>query len=150
MREISYSKLLNEIEEILGKTKSIVVATCNKEKVTARTVNCVCDGINIYFITSKAYTKYKQLVKNHHIALAVNNIQIEGLAEILDHPMDNEYFTTLCEKDIDHDDYYKKYAHYKNSVLIKIKPCLITLYEGKGTYQYLNVREEKGYVKGKI
>lgn len=150
MREINYVELLNEIKEKLNKMKEIVVATCYKQRITARIVNCVCDGVNIYFITSKAYTKYKQIIKNPNVALAVNNIQIEGVAKVLGHPSvdENEHFISICRQDKDYYDYYNKYSNYKNSVLIKVKPNLITVYKGRGCYHYLNLVLEKGYKKG--
>lgn len=152
MRETSYTELLNEVIELLGNTQEIVVATSYKDRVTARMVYCICDGVNIYLITSKAYTKYKQIKKNKNIALSANNIQIEGIAEILGHPLDkeNEHFKVICEQDRDYIEHYKKYTKYKNSILIKVNPILITLYQGRGTYKYLNLQEKKGYKKGRI
>jgi len=151
MRETSYIELLNEVIEILRNTKEIVIATCHKGRVTARTVYCICDDVHIYFITSKAYTKYKQIKANPNIALSINNIQIEGEAEILGHPLDkeNDYFKAICEKNKDYIEYYKKYSNYKNSIVIKANPVLITLYNGKGSYKYINLQEKKGYKKGR-
>lgn len=152
MREINYIDLFNEVIEKLSGTKEIVVATCYKERVTARIVYCICDGINIYFITSKAYTKSKQIKMNPNVALSTNNIQIEGVAEILGHPSakENDYFKLICEQDAHYIEYYKKYSKYKNTILIKVNPSLITIYQGRGTYKYLNLLEKKGYKKGSV
>ena len=62
MKEIDFKELSNEIIDLLHNISEITVATCNSNKVTARTVYCMCDNLNLYFITSSAYTKYKQLI----------------------------------------------------------------------------------------
>jgi uncharacterized pyridoxamine 5'-phosphate oxidase family protein len=152
MREINYKDFFNEVVSILSHIREIVVATSLNERVTARTVYCICDDLNLYFITSKAYTKYKQICKNPNIALAINNIQMEGEAEILGHPSseENSFFKEICERDKDYMEYFNNYSKYKNTILIKVNPKLITVYKGKGAYKYLNLEEKKAYKKGRI
>ena len=152
MREINFQDFFNEVVSILSNVKEIIVATSFNDRVTARTVYCILDGINLYFITSKAYTKYKQIKRNSNIALATSNIQMEGEVEILGHPSCEEYsyFKEICERDKDYMDYFKHYSKYKNTILIKVNPKLITVYKGKGTYKYLNLDEKKAYKKGRI
>ena len=152
MKEINYKEFFYEVVSILSHIKEIVVATSYNERITASTVYCICDDLNLYFITSKAYTKYKQIKKNPNIALAINNIQIKGKVEILGHPSSegNNYFKEICERDKDYIEYYNNYSKYKNTILIKVNPMLITVYKGKGAYKYLNLEEKKAYKKGRI
>lgn len=151
MRDSNYTVLFMKIRKIFSKTKEIVISTSHKDKVTARTVYCVCDSLDIYFITSKAYTKFKQISKNSNVALVINNIQIEGVADILGHPTSDEnyFFKEICNREQDYMNYYIKYSRYKNSVLIRVKPSLITSYQGDGVYEYLDLREERAYIKGR-
>jgi uncharacterized pyridoxamine 5'-phosphate oxidase family protein len=151
MKEIMYAEFADEVQELLRHTHEIVVATCDKNRVTARTVYCLCDGLQIYFITSKAYTKYKQLLKNPQVALAINQIQIEGTAHILGHPAseENAPVRQLCERDPVYQEYYHQYSKYKNSVFIRIRPQVITVYHGKGASKTLNVEAQKATQKGR-
>lgn len=151
MKDINYQELHDEIVEVLKKTREIVVATSYKDKVTARTVYCICNGLDIYFITSRAYTKYKQIQKNNKIALAIKNLQAEGVAEVLGHPtaIENEFIKDICELDEGYKKYYDKYSRYKNTTLIKFNRTLITLYKGDGIYEYLNVDDKIALKKGR-
>jgi uncharacterized pyridoxamine 5'-phosphate oxidase family protein len=151
VKEIDFNNLSNEIVDLLHGISEITVATCDSNKVTARTVYCISDNINLYFITSSAYIKYKQLSKNPNIALAINNIQIEGIAENLGHPLEeqNKFFHELCKKNDIYLKYFNSYLKYKNTILFKVNPKLITLYKGKGLYNYLNLEQNKAYKKGK-
>lgn len=151
MKDINYQELHDEIVEVLKKTREIVVATSYKDKVTARTVYCICNGLDIYFITSRAYTKYKQIQKNNKVALAASNIQMEGISEDLGHPKDteNEFIKDICELDEGYKKYYNKYSRLKNTVLIKVNPTLITFNKGNGNTEYLNVDEKTALKKGR-
>ena len=145
MKEIEFENLKNEIAILLKKANVIVVSTSLKDHVTSRTVNCFSDGLNLYFVTSKAYTKYKQLLKNHSIAVCKDNLQLEGVAEIKGHPNNNN----IVIDDEEAKKYIDQYSKYKNAVLIKIVPHKITLYKGNGLFEYLNINDKKAFQKGK-
>jgi len=151
VKEIDFNNLSSEIIELLHNISEITVATCYSDKVTARTVYCISDNLYLYFVTSSAYNKYKQLTKNPNIALAINNIQIEGIVENLGHPLEehNNFFLGLCNKNEFYLKYLNSYLKYKNTILFKVNPKLITLYKGKGFYNYLNLEQNKAYKKGK-
>lgn len=50
-------------------------------------------------MTSKAYAKYKQILKNPLVAMCFNNVQIQGRAVILGHPTsdENQVLLERCE-----------------------------------------------------
>ena len=120
MKQLDFEVKFKEIENILKKGKSIVLCTSNGNKVAARAVfYCLFKGC-IYFVTSKAYNKCKQIDKNNNVALCIENIQIEGIASILGHAtleINNkifEYIQKYCPE-------IYRYTKLKNSVLVEIK-----------------------------
>lgn len=145
MKEIDFALLKDELAASLKKISEIVVSTSYNDIVTSRTVFCSSDGSDVYFITSKAYTKYKQIVKNPNVALCRDNIQITGTAEIPGHPsmMNLKFGNEEADKYISH------YSRYKNTVMIKVVPAKIVLYRGRGVYDYCDLRTGTAVRKGR-
>jgi len=144
MKTLCFSDVKEDFIERFKELNSVVLSTSYKDHVTSRTVYCFVDGLDIYFITSKAYTKYKQILKNPKVALCHEKIQIEGIAEIIGHPRE----CPLPTHNEDATNYIEQFSKYKNTVLIRVKPTLVTLYKGRGYYQYLYILEEKALSKG--
>jgi general stress protein 26 len=96
-----------------------VLATGADDRITAREISVVNSGFDIYFNTDKNLTKFKQIQKNHNVALCKKNYQIEGVAEILGHPKDEKLFSSLYKEK--HPSSYKKYSHLESEVVIKVK-----------------------------
>ena len=113
----------------MGIAKKMVLATCAEQKTTARTVSCIFSGGNIYFQTDRNFLKYKQIVKNPNVALCIDNIQIEGLASDVGHPLNknNEYFWVPFS--VNFRSAYEKYSSLPDNRLLKVKPVFITLWE---------------------
>jgi len=120
MKQLDFELKSKEIEKTLKRGKSIVLCTSNGNKVAARAVYyCLFNG-HIYFVTSKAYNKCKQIEKNNNVALCIENIQIEGIATILGHAtleVNNKIFEYIQKNCSD----IYKFTKYKNTVLIEIK-----------------------------
>ena len=57
MDELNYNDLSNEIIEKLESTNVIVFATCADNKVTARTMCPINDGLAVFFGTSRKSKK---------------------------------------------------------------------------------------------
>jgi uncharacterized pyridoxamine 5'-phosphate oxidase family protein len=152
MKEIDYLDLKSRIITRLDSVSEIVLSTSYKNRVTSRTVSFRNFGLMIYFITSKAYTKYKQLSKNQLVSLCHHELQIEGVANIRNHP-ENDENKSISEqlKSTDYTDIFKKYSKYKNSVLIEVIPHLITLYslsDKRSFFEYLDIKKEIALRKG--
>jgi len=113
----------------LGIAKKMVLATCAETRTTARMMSCIFYEDNIYFQTDKNFLKYKQIILNPNIALCIDNIQIEGVASDVGHPLDkiNEYFAIQFK--INYPIAYKKYIALPDECLIKVIPTFITLWE---------------------
>lgn len=127
--EIDFKTLETEVIELLDKNKIWVLATSSNDRVTARSISIVNEGLRIYFQTDKNFIKYKQIVKNPNVALCYGNVQIEGTAKIKGHPLDevNQRFVELYRKC--HEGSFLRYSHLKNQVVIEIEPKLITLWK---------------------
>ena len=58
MKSLDYEILKQEVTHTLENSKSIVLATCSNNRVTAREVYVATNNFSIYFFTSKAFDKY--------------------------------------------------------------------------------------------
>ncbi|MFT8315024.1 MAG: pyridoxamine 5'-phosphate oxidase family protein [Clostridium sp.] len=142
--------LEEEIFNLLGNKKIMVLATSAENRVTARNMSCIIIDKKIYFQTDKRFLKYDQILENPRVALCVDNIQIEGIAKIRKHPLneENKDFASRFE------DFYKgsydNYSHMENEVVIEIKPMFITMWKyenGQPFRDFLNVTENRAYRK---
>ena len=146
MEKVNYNELKNQITKILKNKKTAVLATCENNKITARTLSMINDDLTIYFQTDKKFDKCQQIKNNPNVAVATDNVQIEGTAEIVGHPYDeeNKNFLELFKKK--HYMSYKLYSKLKDEVVIKIDSKKITLWKyssGKSFRYYLYIDEKK-------
>ena len=112
-----------------------VLATGANDIITARNISVVNDGFDVYFNTDKIFTKYKQIVSNKNVAFCKDNYQMEGVAEILGHPNDEELFTNMYKEK--HMNSYKKYSHLENEIVIKVKLKKVQVWNYVGNQTYL-------------
>ncbi|MFX1274496.1 MAG: pyridoxamine 5'-phosphate oxidase family protein [Promethearchaeota archaeon] len=144
--KIDYNELKEEIEDFFEKNKTLVLATSANDKVSARMIEFVNIGLTLMFETDKRSGKFKQIMKNPNVAVCAKNVQIEGIASVGEHPMDgsNMPFIELYKK---HHQYaFQLYSHLENSIVIKIKPTLVTLWknvDGQPFQDFLFVNEQK-------
>lgn len=146
--ELIYEELEREIKNILGESKTMVLATCADDRVTARMMSCVFDGIIIKFQTDMNFIKVKQILKNPNVALCYNNIQFEGKAEIKGAPLKrgNEEFREKFKEKFEGS--YKRYSEDENEIVVEVEPTLIVLWkyeDGRPLRDYLVVSEKKAY-----
>jgi uncharacterized pyridoxamine 5'-phosphate oxidase family protein len=113
----------------LGNAKKMVLATSENNKVTARNMSCIIvDGV-IFFQTDKTFLKYEQISANPFVALCVDNIQIEGIAQSVGHPLNSENGTFAALFQQNYKSSFDTYSHLKNEVVITVQPQKITLWE---------------------
>ncbi|MDR0374554.1 MAG: pyridoxamine 5'-phosphate oxidase family protein [Treponema sp.] len=120
--ELNYRIELEKIYAHIGEYKTMALATSSKNHPTVRLMSCIIYENKIFFQTGADLMKYKQICENNNVALCVDNIQIEGAANILGKINDKQNAEIM--------EIYKKY--YKNSyetykrneteVLIEIVP----------------------------
>lgn len=127
--ELNYEQLQQEIMDILGKNKYWVLATSADNRVTARSMSIVNDGLKIYFQTETLLDKYQQMVANPNIALCYNNVQIEGKAE------SKGQVARLANQKIremycaHHKKSYERWQALEEQVFVEVQPVRITIWK---------------------
>ncbi|HEX2947890.1 MAG TPA: pyridoxamine 5'-phosphate oxidase family protein [Clostridia bacterium] len=144
MKSLDYEVLKQDVIKALENSNSIVLATCNNNRVTAREVYFASNDFRIFFITSKAYDKCKQIEKNNNVALCLGNIQMEGTATIKGHPnlADNINERTVCLNKSKEN--FEQYFKYKNIVLIEVVVSNVKLWNNGGR-EYLDINKHRAY-----
>ena len=129
MKEIDFKALAGEITALLNSTRVMTLATCSQDRVTARSISIINEGLTIYFQTDSQFLKYQQISQNQNVALSMDNLQIEGRAHIMGHPYDHENHHFLEEYKKQHELSFLKYSHLDTERVIKVKPLLMTLWK---------------------
>lgn len=143
---IEYNVLSNEIINLLEDTESIVLATSINNKVTARTMSHVNVGLTILFQTGNNSEKARQIRENPNVAFAIQNMQMEAVAEIHGHPLDNPLFIEKYKTKFPN--YFDKYTNQTDEILVIARPTKITLYkyiDGKPYRDIMLVNEKIAY-----
>ena len=146
--ELPFDELKQDLATKLKKHGLMVLATHDKEKVYARTVLTVFDGLTGYVMMKKDSRKYNQIQANPKVALAEGSFQIEGTASLQGRPRDEKNRVYLeCFKN-DHPQLFERQDKVgnldnPNMVLIKIVPDRVAFYVQGPTAEesYLNILE---------
>jgi len=144
--DLDYNLLSNEIIETLEKIETIVLATCDCDHVTARTMNLVNNGLTIYLQTGKNSEKGKQIIKNPNVAMAIDNIQIKANAIFTDDIDEIKFCSTKFKEKFPR--LYEKYADFPEEPTVICEPIRIKLYKylnGKLYFDVLDINENKVY-----
>jgi len=114
----------DDVITALEKESKIVLATCANNRVTIRIMSHVNDGLDVYFQTGEFYLKTQQIKANPNVAFSFGTYEIEGVAEVLGHPMDdsNRLFIEKCK--VKHPNAVERWSNVPDQVVIKIKPKL--------------------------
>jgi general stress protein 26 len=131
---ISYDELKEEFSQQLQIAQHGVLATSDRDYVTAREMMILSDGLKIYFFTIKNSRKYNQLQANKNVALSINNLQVEGVATLAGHPSDSRnagFIRMFEEKRPEVYEFWRGPCLDPNSDLgvIEITPRKITAYK---------------------
>lgn len=146
--ELNYVDLQNEIAQELEKAESIVFATSAENRVSARTMCPVNDGLDIMFSTDGKSGKVEQIKINPNVALVTGSIQIEATAELFGHPSKHTLF--LKKNGIKYpwmqDAFKLEPGQEDNSMLVICHPTKISFYkylEDKPHWDILTVEDKK-------
>jgi len=132
---LSYDELEKEIIQELKKNTIGVLATSEGNNVTARHMMLISDGLKISCFTFTTTRKFKQISANKNVALAINNIQIEGMATLKGHTSDPKNVSFLKAFEKLQPEIYKMYCDVcldpeSPAELIEIYPKRIAIYTG--------------------
>ncbi len=119
----TFNEKLVTILSDFGKGRKMVLSTSCNDVVSSRMMSVVLIDKQLYFQTDITFRKYNQLASNPHVALCTDNIQIEGIAEELGHPLTN---TEFCRR---FEDCFKgsfdAYTSLSNERLFRVAPSYI-------------------------
>ena len=150
--ELSYEDLKQEIIKLLHKQRTRVLATSEGENVTARAMLLFYDGLTIYCFTNAYSRKYKQMTVNSNVSIAAGILQIEGIAKLKGHPLDDENSKFIQVHKEQSPEYYKisERIHFIESSarVIEITPKRIAKYITGGQIDILDVSKESAYRVG--
>lgn len=153
IRELDYKKKMEDIIKFLESKDNavMVLATSHNNRVIARNVLIVSKGLDLYFFTWRHSRKCKQISENPRVALCKDDVQIEGLAEILGTLLEEknkEYADILRNK---FPDSVKRWENRPGMVIIRIRPTLIAtaseIISDQIYLDYLDLENETAYAK---
>lgn len=149
--ELKFDKVKEEKVKFLEQNKNIVLATSLNNIVTARTVAYASEGLTIIFFTLTNLKKLSQIKANAKVALCINNVSIEGLAQIVGSPQEKESKRLM-------EIYKKKFPVVskwwftrtpEQLVFVKVTPTLIVSWVEKESapfMEYLDLQNETAYL----
>jgi len=152
-KELDYKKKKEEIIRFLESKDNeiMVLATSHNDRVIARNVLIASNGLDLYFFTWGHSRKCIQIKENPRVALCKDDVQIEGVAEILGGLLDEknkEYANVLRNK---FPDSVKKWEHRPGMVIVRVRPTLIATAGGAIDDQiyldYLDLENETAYAE---
>ena len=126
-KELDYPKKKEGIIKFLeSKDNAIMVlATSHSDRVIARNVLIASHGLDLYFFTWRHSRKSVQIRENPRVALCKDDVQIEGVAEILGGLLEEknkEYADILRNK---FPDSVEMWEHRPGIVIVRVRPTLI-------------------------
>ncbi len=128
--EPEFEVIKNEILTVFAENKGMILATSLDDRVTARHVSYVNDDLDIYFTSWNHNKKVVQMKSNPNVAICLNNIQIEGKAEVLSSVFEEKYkriadlFRTKFSAI-----WLDRFSHIKELILVKVAPEKIVKFE---------------------
>jgi len=146
--QLDYKFLALEKEKLLENAQSVVLATSADNKVTARTMSYVNDGLLIMFQTGEYSEKATQMKQNSRVALATGNMQIEAEATFNEHPNKNRVFLEKYKTKFPK--YYAMYTNLHDEILVIARPTKISLYkyvDGNPCIDVLDLENKNAYRK---
>lgn len=144
--ELDFNEFKTQIINTFNENRHIVLATSANNRVSNRTVSFANDDLVIYIISWDHNLKINQIKENPHVALCLNNIQIEGRAELIKRPIDdksneiqNIYRKKFSER------YVNTFFKIPELITIKIVPTRIVKFENlhnRFFLQHMNFKNE--------
>lgn len=127
-----------------GKGRTMVLSTAENDVVSSRMMSVIQMNGVFYFQTDITFRKYRQLISNHNVALCIDNIQIEGTCEELEHPLHDAAFCSLFQECFKGS--YNAYTSLDNERLFAVRPTYIERWiyiDGVPYIETFDVRNEE-------
>jgi general stress protein 26 len=149
-RELDYEREKDRVLGFLEGKHAITLATSLEGRVTARTVSFANDGLEVFFMSWGHHTKCVQIRGNPRVALCRDNVQIEGVAEILGSPLDERnkrYADILRGK---YPDDHARFAHEPGMVIVRVLPTSLAVFsrsDDQLCLRCLDLESETAYLR---
>jgi general stress protein 26 len=133
MEVLDYSEMEREVVDWMERTRLMVLSTCAAteadRQVTARSMSTIHHAGKVYFQTGPTTTKFDQIRQNPLVALCAGNVQVEGMARPLAHPLapESRFFAEKYSEL--HPGSFKIYSHLPSNVVIEVTPRRITFWK---------------------
>ena len=150
-RKLDFKAKKEELIRFLESKDNAVMAlaTSHNDHVLARNVLIATDGLDLYFFTWKHSRKCAQIQKNPRVALCKNNVQIEGVAEILGNLLDEETkkYTELIRNKFP--DAIKQWEHRPGMIIVRVRPMFATIGGSADPpcLEFLDLKKEEAYAE---
>jgi general stress protein 26 len=132
------------------KKKIAVLSTAAGNRVTSRAMSFIRLGDDLYFQTDERFMKIRQIRKNRHVAVCLDNIQIEAEAELRGHSSlpGNRDFVEKYKRE--HPGSYKAYTNGKHQVVVRLILKLIIIWRyvgGSPQRQFIRPEQKSAEIK---
>lgn len=150
--ELKFDQIKEKKVRLLEKNEYAVLATSLNDRVTARTVTYISEGLTIIFYTLTSLKKFAQIKANSKVALCLDIVSIEGTAEIVGNQQEEEYkrLLEIWKKKFGEDWFDWFNSNYPElSVFVKVTPTLIKSYVHKDktpALEYLDLHNKRAYI----
>ena len=146
MEVLDYSEMENEVVDWMEHTRLMELSTCAAtdvdRQVTARSMSMIHHAGKLYFQTGLTTTKCHQLRQNPLVALCAGNVQVEGLACSLAHPLAPECRFFAEKYSQLHPGSFKTYSHLPSNVVFEVTPRRVIFWkyteEGKPYREFVD------------
>jgi hypothetical protein len=126
---------------------TMVLATSRDNRVLARTILVAADGLELYCFTWEHSRKCEQIRANPRVALCVDILQLEGLAEILG-PLADPATPGVSVVRAKFPDPVRRWEVRPGMVMLRIRPTRVVLGEpvdGKPALHMIDLEEKTAY-----
>lgn len=124
---LDYEELEKEVLAQIAEVKLVTLATSAGDRVTARTVGIVNDGLEVFFQSACSTTKNEQIALNANVALSTGAFRLEGTARDIGQPLDHPYFARVYAET--HEHAFKQYSSRSVTRLFSVRPRTATLWK---------------------
>ncbi|MHA1520241.1 MAG: pyridoxamine 5'-phosphate oxidase family protein [Promethearchaeota archaeon] len=145
-----FEKIKKEIQKVLSEKQQFILATSSENRTTARIITCITIDLRILFITGKNSLKVQQISKNSHVALAIDEIALEGIAQIHGHPLNPDNQDRIEAFKHLHPQAFKEHAHRSDEIIIEIIPTIISRWNHETdppNLEILDLHLHKAFIK---
>ncbi|MGL4935865.1 MAG: pyridoxamine 5'-phosphate oxidase family protein [Cetobacterium sp.] len=139
-----FNEQITKLFQGIGEAKKAVLSTSSNNRVTSRMMSFVIYERKFYCQTDKRFLKIEQISNNPKVSICIDNIQIEGIAQILGKPLENKNFIVLFKKHFKNS--YENYSFLENEILLEITPTFISVWnykEGIPIREYYNLTSKE-------